>query len=359
MILETLGGVGFWLPPVAGAAIGYGTNLLAIRMLFHPYRELRFLGWVVPFTPGLIPRERGKIAETIADSESGEPEEAPGDITAADPVEELEDVPEGADTASNWIKQKEKKPGGEKWQVYIVPIQDAVSKPTEFILKRALKQAIEKDIDAVILDMNTPGGRVDVTLEIMEMLDRFEGESITYVNTDAISAGSLIASSTDEIYFAPKSQIGAAAVIFSTGQDVPETSKQKLESYMRAKVRNYSETDPYRAKVIRAMMEADYVLEIDGKEVKPEGELLTLTGNEAMELYGDPPRPLLGAGIADTINDLLAMKYGVNPKEYVTVRDDHDAMLLIGNQALRLRRGADARPQLHHCLIEITGVSRR
>ena len=68
MILETLGGVGFWLPPVAGAAIGYGTNLLAIRMLFHPYRELRFLGRAVPFTPGLIPRERGKIAETIAES---------------------------------------------------------------------------------------------------------------------------------------------------------------------------------------------------------------------------------------------------------------------------------------------------
>jgi len=41
---------------------------------------------------------------------------------------------------------------------------------------------------------------------------------------------------------------------------------------------------------------------------------------------------------------LLAMKYGVNPKEYVTVRDDHDAMLLIGNQALRLRRGARGYP---------------
>jgi uncharacterized membrane protein YheB (UPF0754 family) len=53
---------------VAGAAIGYGTNLLAIRMLFHPHRELRFLGRAVPFTPGLIPRERGKIAETIAES---------------------------------------------------------------------------------------------------------------------------------------------------------------------------------------------------------------------------------------------------------------------------------------------------
>ena len=68
MILEALGGVGFWLPPVAGAVIGYGTNLLAIRMLFHPYRELRFLGRTVPFTPGLIPRERGNIAETIAES---------------------------------------------------------------------------------------------------------------------------------------------------------------------------------------------------------------------------------------------------------------------------------------------------
>ena len=233
------------------------------------------------------------------------------------PSSEVETASEKALPPAGPKKPRAKKQGGGKWQVYVLPIQDTISKPTLFILKRALKQAIEDNIDAVVLDMNTPGGRVDVTLEIMEMLDRFEGQSITYVNTDAISAGSLIASSTDEIFFAPKSQIGAAAVVFATGQDVPETARQKLESYMRAKVRNYAETDPYRAKVIRAMMEAEYILEIEGEELKPGGELLTLTGTEAMKLYGSPPRPLLGAGIAESIDDLLAMKFAEGGFEVV------------------------------------------
>ncbi len=41
---------------------------------------------------------------------------------------------------------------------------------------------------------------------------------------------------------------------------------------------------------------------------------------------------------------LLDIKYQVKPKEYVTPEDDHDALLLIGNQALRLRRGARGYP---------------
>ncbi|MCR4424636.1 MAG: DUF445 family protein [Firmicutes bacterium] len=51
--------------PVVGAAIGYCTNWLAIKMLFWPVRPVRLLGVRVPFTPGLIPGERGRIAKAI------------------------------------------------------------------------------------------------------------------------------------------------------------------------------------------------------------------------------------------------------------------------------------------------------
>lgn len=56
------------LPPVIGAVIGGVTNSIAIRMLFRPYVPWRVLGWRVPLTPGLIPRERGQIAYAIADT---------------------------------------------------------------------------------------------------------------------------------------------------------------------------------------------------------------------------------------------------------------------------------------------------
>ncbi|MDR3124016.1 MAG: DUF445 family protein [Treponema sp.] len=55
-----------WLiPPLAGAAIGYITNAVAIKMLFRPLTEIRLLGIRLPFTPGILPRQRHKLAENI------------------------------------------------------------------------------------------------------------------------------------------------------------------------------------------------------------------------------------------------------------------------------------------------------
>lgn len=54
------------LPPVLGAAIGYGTNDLAIRMLFRPHRPKYLFGRRLPFTPGMIPKEQPRIAEKVA-----------------------------------------------------------------------------------------------------------------------------------------------------------------------------------------------------------------------------------------------------------------------------------------------------
>jgi uncharacterized membrane protein YheB (UPF0754 family) len=55
-----------WLiPPLAGAVIGYITNAVAIKMLFRPLREIRLFGVRLPFTPGIFPRQRHKLAENI------------------------------------------------------------------------------------------------------------------------------------------------------------------------------------------------------------------------------------------------------------------------------------------------------
>lgn len=53
------------IPPLLGAVIGYATNSVAIRMLFRPLRRWRLLGIPVPLTPGVIPRRRGELAESI------------------------------------------------------------------------------------------------------------------------------------------------------------------------------------------------------------------------------------------------------------------------------------------------------
>ncbi|MBE6723880.1 MAG: DUF445 family protein [Ruminococcaceae bacterium] len=60
------------VPIVLGAAIGYFTNDLAIRMLFRP-RKAVFIGkWQLPFTPGIIPKNQSRIAGAVANAVSGQ-----------------------------------------------------------------------------------------------------------------------------------------------------------------------------------------------------------------------------------------------------------------------------------------------
>ncbi len=54
------------IPPGAGALIGYFTNTVAVRMLFRPYTAWKVGPLRVPFTPGVIPRNRETLAESIA-----------------------------------------------------------------------------------------------------------------------------------------------------------------------------------------------------------------------------------------------------------------------------------------------------
>ncbi|WP_456426802.1 DUF445 domain-containing protein [Desulfurobacterium sp.] len=54
------------VPPVVGGIIGYFTNYVAIKMLFRPRKAVYIGKWKVPFTPGLIPSKRDKLAASIA-----------------------------------------------------------------------------------------------------------------------------------------------------------------------------------------------------------------------------------------------------------------------------------------------------
>lgn len=53
------------IPPVAGAIIGFVTNAIAIKMLFRPLKEIRLFGIRAPFTPGILPRQRKRLAQSI------------------------------------------------------------------------------------------------------------------------------------------------------------------------------------------------------------------------------------------------------------------------------------------------------
>ena len=217
--------------------------------------------------------------------------------------------------------------GDKAKRVYVIPIRDQIGSPILDILRRGLKDAIRDDFDVVILDMDTPGGELGVTLEIMEALDRFEGRTIVYVNKEAISAGAYISIAADDIAFAPAGIIGAAEAVSGGGQNIDASMKRKVNSYLKAKIRNYAQDHRYRRQVMEAMMDANASLVIDGVRptldddnttfVQSDNELLTLTASQAVKAYGNPPQALLGIGIFDSIDNLLKAEY---PEGYVVER---------------------------------------
>lgn len=196
-------------------------------------------------------------------------------------------------------------------KVMVIPLRHGIDKPALYVLRRGLKDAITMGVDTIVIDMETPGGRLDVTFDILKAIERFPGKTVTYINSEAISAGALISAGTDEIWFAPQGVIGAAAPVMATGGEIDGTMRQKIISYLKARIRAISdEKGCYRADVISAMVDSDMEFKIGETVIKPEGELLSLTAKESMELYGEPPRSLLGKGIAENISDLLNQIHG-------------------------------------------------
>ncbi len=54
--------------PLIGAIIGYFTNLIAVKMLFRPLKPIKIGNFTLPFTPGIIPKRKDKLAEAIGNT---------------------------------------------------------------------------------------------------------------------------------------------------------------------------------------------------------------------------------------------------------------------------------------------------
>ena len=92
--------------------------------------------------------------------------------------------------------------------VVVFPFKGVVDDAQLMFMRRMLKEAERQDASAFIIDMDTPGGRVDVTNEILDMLHKTKVPTITFVNPNALSAGAFISLGTKRIYMRPDATIG-------------------------------------------------------------------------------------------------------------------------------------------------------
>src|SRR5216110_2857745 len=189
-----------------------------------------------------------------------------------------------------------------KGDVVVVPLRGEISPSLLMFLRRAEKVAESNGAGAIIFEMNTYGGRLDAAEEITSALNHATVPTYTFINSNAGSAGSLIALATQHIYMAPVSAIRAAAPILPTGEDLPVTAREKTISYWSALIRGSAMKNGHNPDVGEAFMNKEKEVKIGDRIVHAKGTLLTLNAQEAAEIING--KPLLADGIAQSIDDL-------------------------------------------------------
>jgi membrane-bound serine protease (ClpP class) len=190
-----------------------------------------------------------------------------------------------------------------KGDVVVVPLQGEISQSLVTFVRRAVKAAETAQASAIVLDMNTYGGRLDSAEEITNILNHVNIPTYTFINSNAGSAGSLIALATQHIYMAPVSAIGAAAPVLPTGEDLPATMREKTISYWSALVRGSAIRNGHNPDLGEAFMNKEKEVKVGDRIVHAKGTLLTLNAQEATEKFNG--KPLLADGTADSVADLV------------------------------------------------------
>jgi membrane-bound serine protease (ClpP class) len=160
--------------------------------------------------------------------------------------------------------------------VYRIPVTGTIELGLAPYIARGIEEAHAQGAAAIVLDIDTPGGRIDAAQQIVKAVTGSELPIYSLVNTHAWSAGAIIALATDSIYMTPASSIGAATPVTGGGQKAPE----KIVSAMRSEMRALAERRGLDPRVAEAMVDEE--IGIEG--VIEEGKLLTLTAQEAVGL---------------------------------------------------------------------------
>ena len=186
---------------------------------------------------------------------------------------------------------------------YVFPLKGGVDEVQLMFLRRALKEAEKAGAAAFIIDMDTPGGSLVVTLEILGLLRKTKIPTITFVNPNAISAGSLIALGTKKIFMRKDAVIGAAAVVNRDGADLEKTMREKTDSFSTAKMRAVAEENGHNPDVAEAFMITDKELKIGDTVLDGKTTLLSLNGSEATRMFNG--KSVLAAGLAETVEAVM------------------------------------------------------
>jgi membrane-bound serine protease (ClpP class) len=197
--------------------------------------------------------------------------------------------------------------------VVVVPIHGEIDEGLQHFVKRAIDDAVATHPDLVVFDIDTWGGRLDAAFEISDAITGIKPcSTAAYVARKAISAGALIALSTQKVYMAPGATIGDCAPIVQ-GEAGPIFVGEKVESPLRARFRALARRSGLPVPLAEKMVSKD-LSAISGEDSL--GRLVWFSGKEWENMEDSSkarykgPHTVIAEGVLLTLDDQEAFKWG-------------------------------------------------
>jgi len=194
----------------------------------------------------------------------------------------------------------------EQNEIHVITIDGSINPGSSDYIIRSYRKAVNAGAEMFIIELDTPGGLVESTLDIVEELLKSEITSVVYVSPPgarAGSAGAVITLAADIAAMAPATNIGAASPVSGTGE-MDETMKSKVTNDLASKVEGIAEkrgrnkewaikavreasaitsTKALKINVIEVIAEnlPELLKKVDGREVKLASGKITLNTKDA------------------------------------------------------------------------------
>jgi membrane-bound serine protease (ClpP class) len=126
-------------------------------------------------------------------------------------------------------------------EVVVVTLQGPLTPVWEGVLRRAIDQSVKQDAQVLIIELNTPGGSIDLMNRLIQQILASPTPVVVYVSprgSMAASAGTLLVLAGQFAAMTPESAIGAASPVGSQGEDLTTTEAVKTKEILKASLRS-------------------------------------------------------------------------------------------------------------------------
>lgn len=138
----------------------------------------------------------------------------------------------------------------------VLRVDGAIDAISARYLSRAIEKAEGDEAVLIVVELDTPGGRLDSTRDMVEAILESRSPVAVFVSPSgarAASAGTFITAAANFAVMAPATNIGAASPISGSGEDLPETLGRKVLEDTRAFIRAISERRDRNAEALEAL----------------------------------------------------------------------------------------------------------